>query len=441
MRLVPRSLHGRMLLVSAVSTVVALALAASVVAGLLGRFVTEGLDRRLDAELTLLASAVDGEGRIDRPRLAERAALLDGGPGWRWRIAGPDGDVGSTDLPALDGGPRPPHGRGPDRFGKGPRPMEGASERGIPVHARQVTLQTRRGAVTITAAAPRDVVRRPIRGAIAPLLAALAGIAALLTAAMLVQLRIGLRPLRRLQEQVAAIRDGRAARVDEDQPTELQPLATELNALAADTHAALSAARGSAANLSHALKTPVATLTIALRDQPGPAEQVARIDRTIRHHLARARADAVNRRTATPLRAAVTDVVTAVTAIHRDRRLQVANNVADELIVAIDTQDLEELLGNILDNAARFAAARITVAAVREGRQVRLTVSDDGPGIPPSERGRVAQPGMRLDEQGQGHGFGLSIVAELVALYGGSLLLGEAAGGGLAVSLTLPAAD
>nr|WP_184055947.1 HAMP domain-containing sensor histidine kinase [Sphingomonas aerophila] len=430
-----------MLLVSAVATVVALVLAGSVVAGLLGRFVVEGLDRRLDAELTLLASAVDGEGRIDRARLAEHASVLDGGPGWRWRIAGPDGNVGSADFSALDVGPPPPHGRGPDRFNKGPRPMEGASEQGVPVHARQVSLETRRGGVTITAAAPRDVVRRPIRGAVVPLLAALAGIAALLTAAMLVQLRIGLRPLRRLQEQVAAIRDGRASRVDEDQPTELQPLAAELNALAADTRAALSAARGSAANMSHALKTPVATLAIALRDQPGPAEQVARIHRTIRHHLARARADAVNRRTATPLCATVTDVMAAVTAIHRDRHFQVANEVADDLSVAIDAQDLEELLGNVLDNAARFAEARIAIVAVREGRRVIVTVSDDGPGIPPSERGRVAQPGMRLDEQGQGHGFGLSIVAELVALYGGSLMLGEVAGGGLAVSLTLPAAD
>ena len=429
----PRTLYGRMLLVSATATLIALALAGAVIGGVLGRFVTEGLDRRLDAELLVLASAVDTSGRVDRAVLRDRAAALEAGPDWRWRIVAPGGTIGSADFPPLSNAPPPPPGPAAAR---GPRPREGGAD----VHARELTLATRAGPVVLTAAAPREVVRRPLRGAVVPLLASVAVLAALLTGALLVQLRVGLRPLRRLAEEVAAIRDGRAVRVDEAQPAELRPLAVELNALAADNAAALATARASAANLAHALKTPVATLAVDLRDQPRHAAQVARIDRTIRHHLARGRAAAIDRRAATPLLPAALDVVAAVRRLAGDTAPTVTVAVPDDLAVAIDAQDLDELLGNLLDNAVRHARAAVSVDAVRDGRRVRLTIADDGPGIPAAARAEVATPGLRLDERGDGHGFGLAIVAELAALYGGAMTLDAAPAGGLAVRLDLPAA-
>nr|WP_277980445.1 sensor histidine kinase [Sphingomonas phyllosphaerae] len=422
-----------MLIVSALATALALALAGAAMAGLLGRFVVEGLDRRLDAELALLASAVDGDGRIDRARLERVRGALDAGPEWRWRIAGPDGTLGSADFPALE--PPPPVGPiAPQR----PRPREGASGNEGAVHARELVIASSRGDVTLSAAAPRSVVRRPIEEALWPLLGALAAVAAVLTTALLVQLRVGLAPLRRLRDQVAAIRGGARERVEEEQPAELRPLAAELNALAADNAAALAAARGAAANLAHALKTPVAALALDLRDRPAQAAQVERIDRTIRHHLARARAAAIDRRAATPLRPATAGLVAAVGALHRAARITF--DVPADLAVAIDPQDLDELLGNLLDNAARHAAADVALRAARDGRWVTVEVSDDGSGIPAAERDRVARPGTRLDERGDGHGFGLAIASELVALYGGALALQEASGGGLAVRLRLPSA-
>lgn len=421
-----------MLIVSALATALALALAGAAMAGLLGRFVVEGLDRRLDAELALLASAIDGDGHVDRARLARVRGALDAGPEWRWRIAGPDGTLGSVDFPALD--PPPPMGPiAPQR----PRPREGAPGNEGEVHARELVIASSRGDVTLSAAAPRSVVRRPIEEALWPLLGALAAVAAVLTAALLVQLRVGLAPLRRLRDQVAAIRGGARERVEEEQPAELRPLAAELNALAADNAAALAAARGAAANLAHALKTPVAALALDLRDRPAQAAQVERIDRTIRHHLARARAAAINRRAATPLRPAAEGLVAAVGALHRAARITL--DVPADLTVAVDPQDLDELLGNLLDNAARHAAADVALRAARDGRWVTVEVSDDGSGIPAAERDRVARPGTRLDERGDGHGFGLAIASELVALYGGALALEEASGGGLMVRLTLPA--
>lgn len=442
-RLWPRSLQGRMLLVSAAATLVALVIAGAVMAGLLGRFVTEGLDRRLDAQLLVLASVVDGDGHVDRARLTQRVAAFGADPGWQWRIAGPDGAVGRADLPAPaplpaagpPAPPAPPLPPGPP----GPRPVEARGQDGGALHARTIAIATRRGAVTLTAAAPRAVVARPIEGALAPLLFALAAVAALLTAALLVQLRVGLRPLRRLGEQVAAIRTGQRTRVDDDQPAELQPLAAELNAFAEENEAALATARAAAANLAHALKTPVAALAIDLREQPHHAATVTRIDRTIRHHLSRARAAAVNRRVATPLAPAVADLATVVARLHRGTPLAIERQVADDLAVAVDAQDLDELIGNLLDNAARHAASRIAIGARRDGRHVHLTIADDGPGIAAHERAQVLQPGTRLDERGDGHGFGLAIVAELAALYGGTLALEENVPHGLRVELTLPA--
>ncbi|MBB4154549.1 signal transduction histidine kinase [Sphingomonas jinjuensis] len=441
-RWLPRSLRGRMLLVSSIATLVALAIAGAVIAGLLGRFVIEGLDRRLDAEVALLASTVDTDGRVDRARLAQRIGGFEVGRGWRWRIEGPDGAIGSNDFPRPAAGPpAPPAPPGAERPAPplaGPQPWDGEADDGERLHARQLVIETRRGSVTLTAAAPRGVVRRPIVEALTPLLLALAGLGALLTIALLVQLRVALRPVRRLHDEVAAIRAGQLARVDEDQPDELRPLAAELNALAADNEAALATARGSAANLAHALKTPVAALALDLAGQSGPASQVARIDRTIRHHLARARTAAINRRSATPLLPAASDLADAIRRLHDGVAIAVA--VPQGLAVAIDPQDLDELLGNLVDNAARHAAGRVSVSARGEGRMVHIEVADDGPGIPAADRARMTQPGTRLDQRGDGHGFGLSIVAELAALYGGALTLGEAPEGGLLVTLMLPAA-
>ena len=441
MTLVPRTIYGRMLMVSAAATLLALVVAGAIIAAVLGRVVTEGLDRRLDAQILVLMSAVDRDGRVDAERLRDRAAALDGGPAWRWRIEGPGGAIGNADFAigrdGPPGPPRPPMGAPePQRM----RPADGVDAEGEAVHARQVTVASTRGPVTLTAAAPREVVERPIRAALMPLLAALAVLAVLLTAALLVQLRVGLRPLRRLAGEVAAIRAGARARVDEDQPAELRPLAVELNALAAENAAALAAARAAAANLAHALKTPVATLAIDLRDQPRHTALVARIDRTIRHHLARARAIAINRRVATPLSPAARDVAAAVLRPLGPEAPQIAIAIADDVAVAVDPQDVDELLGNLLDNAARYAATRITLAAVREGRQIAVTIADDGPGIAADDRARLGRRGVRLDERGDGHGFGLSIVAELVELYGGTLTLDDADGGGLSVRVTLPAA-
>ncbi|MFN3435268.1 MAG: sensor histidine kinase [Sphingomonas sp.] len=436
------SIQRRMLLLALVAILAALGIAGWAIAGVLERVVTEGIDRRLDAQIALLASAVDRQGRVDREGLAERHGALDAGRGWRWRIDAPGGVVGSRDLPALDERPHPGPGPGPGpvldplRRDDGPEALDGRD-----AHARRLTLATTAGPVTLTAIAPRAVIERPLREALVPLWAALAILGVLLGASTWLQLRLGLRPLARMREGVAAIRSGAATRIDEDQPAELRGLAVELNALAADRTVALATARQSAANLAHALKTPVATLALAVRDDAAAAAQVARIDATIRHHLGRARAGAVDVRAGTRIAPAIDDLAAAIGRLHADRGIAIAATVIGDPVAGLDPQDFDELLGNLLDNAARHAAARVTVAAAvaADARWLDLVVADDGPGIPAAERERVPRPGVRLDERGEGHGFGLAIVRELAELHGGSLTLAERQGGGLEARVALPA--
>ncbi|MEJ8628797.1 HAMP domain-containing sensor histidine kinase [Sphingomonas sp. I4] len=446
-----------MILMSGIAIPGALLLAGWGLAGALERIVTQGLDRRLDSEMAILASAVDLAG-AHRPgpdrepawpaRTRTRLALADFRAGRRAGLRRlPPLAEPHPPFPGAPGDHRPP-GPPPPSPSPGPaaapiappQPAEGRTEQGVRVHARQVTIPSARGPVTISAAAPRAVVAQPIRAALVPLLAMLAGLGVLLAAASLLQLRLGLRPLRRLRDEVAAIRAGERARVDEDQPAELRPLARELNALAADSERALATARASAANLAHALKTPVATLALDLAGDPPRAAQVARIGDTIRHHLARARVQAGAVRAATALAPAIADLLTAIRRLHADRGVTLSSAIPDDLAIAMDAQDLDEVAGNLIDNAARHARATVHIHAQAEDRQIRLSVVDDGPGIAEADRIRATQPGTRLDERGDGHGFGLGIARELAELHGGRLILDQAEGGGLSATVLLPRA-
>ncbi|MBD8677657.1 sensor histidine kinase [Sphingomonas sp. CFBP 13720] len=446
----PRSIHGRMLALSAVTTLVALIVAFMVLGGVLGRFATDNVDRRLNDRLRLMGALVRTDGTIDRALLdrpnVETAFAADAA----WRIDAPGGSIEGAALPGLavrgDGranlpfGPigRSRHRRGP-ALRDGPTPFEAQLRDGTRVHGLSETIRSEAGPVRIAVAVPRWQIDAPLRGAMWPLIAMLAAVAALLTTATLVQLRIGLRPLRALRDRTADIRTGRARDVPEGQPDELRPLAIELNALVRDNNAALATARASAANLAHALKTPVATLALDLAGDPR-ARQVARIDATIRHHLSRARNATVDRRSFTPLRPAIDDLVATVGALHRGSGIAIVAADLPDMAVAIDAADLTELAGNLIDNAARHARSIVRVSAERADGTVTLSISDDGPGIPLVDRARATAPGVRLDERGDGHGFGLSIARDLAALYGSALTLDEAPGGGLLASVTLPVA-
>ena len=437
----PQSLAGRLIAIATVSTLAALLFAGLAIGQVLERFVMAGLDQRLDAQVRVLARAVRPDGRIDRTRAIDLPPFDEAGSGWTWRIDGPGGPamLPHPGPPRLADGP---HGRRHPRSGdvRGGRGGGG-------LHVRQLTIATRGGPVTITAAAPRAVATRPLRDAMLPLLGSLALLGLALAGATLVQLRLGLRPLRTLSAALADVRSGRRRTVPDDQPDELRPLVIELNGLIDQNAAGLEQARRHVANLAHGLKTPLAALAVRLaepgRDPDATLRQmVERIDTQIRHHLGRARASAPGAaiRARTRLAEPVDDLFAVLRRVHADRAIAADAAMTPDLAVAVDAQDVAEMLGNLLDNGWRHARAAVRVAAVRDGALVRIAVEDDGAGLSAAAAADALVPGRRLDERGDGHGFGLSITRELAELNGGSLTLGRGDRlGGLRAVLILPA--
>lgn len=268
-----------------------------------------------------------------------------------------------------------------------------------------------------------------------------------LVLAVLIQVRFGLEPLRGVSRGLASIRAGRARRLDGTFPSEIRPLVVELNALLEHSEALIARARTHVGNLAHGLKTPIAVLHNEAERAPGPLadvvrRQVAQMRRQVDHHLARARAitsgSVLGARS--EVGPAVGDLRRTLLRIYAAKQLALEVTCPEGLVFAGARQDLEEMLGNLLDNACKWAERRVRVTCEQVGSRLRLAFEDDGPGLPPDREAEVIERGRRLDETKPGSGLGLAIVAEMVELYGGTLRLEPSPLGGLAVRLDLPAA-
>lgn len=268
-----------------------------------------------------------------------------------------------------------------------------------------------------------------------------------LVAAVFVQVRIGLQPLRRLSAALAHIRDGKARRLAGRYPAEIEPLADELNSLIGHSEEVVGRARTHVSNLAHALKTPLTVLASEAEARPGPladavARQVDSMRRQVDHYLARARAagalDVLGTRT--PVKPVLDDLARVLRRIHAGKNLAIDVACPPDLAFRGEKQDLEEMAGNLIDNACKWAKSRVTASARAEPNgKLLLTIGDDGPGLTEDERTKVGARGERLDESVPGTGLGLAIVRDIAKLYGGSMDLGQSPLGGLEVRLTLPA--
>jgi len=286
-----------------------------------------------------------------------------------------------------------------------------------------------------------DTQNRAVRATLIPSLALL-GLGLIILAAL--QTFYGLWPLRHIRRAIAAMRGGQNRRVDAPLPLEVQPMVDELNALLAHNEKQAEEARLHAGNLAHALKTPLTVLVnSATSSNSELAETVRReaatMQRQVEHHLARARA--VGRRGAAQARATVWDSVEsvsrAVAALYPNARLDAAGD--KKLVVRVERQDLDELIGNLLENAAKYGGGSVFVTVQREAGMAEILVEDDGPGISPADRVRIFDRGVRLDSGKPGTGLGLAIVRDVAEIYGGSITLEESEDlGGLMVRLRLP---
>jgi len=271
-----------------------------------------------------------------------------------------------------------------------------------------------------------------------------------MTLAMALFVRLGLSPLEKISRALAAIREGRASQLEGRYPSEIQPLADELNALVKHNAEVVARARTHVGNLAHFLKTPLSVLANEARGSGGPLaeainKQVGVMRRQVDHYLARARtvasAGVIGARC--DVAPVVADLTRALTRIYDAQGIAIAGTCAEGLVFKGDRADLEEMLGNLLDNACKWAAEHVAIVAEASGqpRRLRIVVTDDGPGLSEEQKRRVLDRGERLDERKPGSGLGLAIVREITSLYGGVFTLGRSPSGGLRVELDLPSLD
>lgn len=266
------------------------------------------------------------------------------------------------------------------------------------------------------------------------------------------RIRRGLAAMDRLRSDLTAIRRGERVRLDSALPAEVQPLADTLDDLLADRESRVTRAVARAGDLAHGLKTPLAVLAADAAQAHAAGHhaigdsiesQVRRMQRHIHSHLAHARAAASAGRS--DVRAAVEPAVEALLRtmrrIHADRGLTLRASASEAHVVVCRQEDLEEMLGNLVDNACKWAKAQVLISASTSHGQVILVVDDDGDGVEEEERARVLERGVRADEEAPGSGLGLAITRDLAELYGGSLDLGAAPLGGLRAALRLPSHD
>jgi signal transduction histidine kinase len=452
------SLSRRLMIAAGIFISAALIIAALLISFVLHRFVQGQIDQRLDAQILFLSSMLNVDSNGD----LKLAGTADGPPfdrrrhGWYWKVSGPKNVLRSRSLDGADldppdisrrppPPPPPPPPAGEDAPPRErPAPADGPGPYDRKLHYRILGVSVSGVPATIVASAPRDAVLGPLGEAMRTLGISLGVLAIALVSAMLIQVRLGLRPLERLRQSVADVRSGLRDRIPDSQPREVQPLAAEMNALLIQNAANLERARRHVSNLAHGLKTPLATLAIALRKQAPRSDDLDSLltlmDRRIRHHLGRARSAALGGpvRTRTAIAARVADLGLVLGKVNADKKIAFTCDIPADLAVTCEQQDVDEMLGNVMENAFSWCRSNVAVTTRVEGRSAIVHIEDDGPGLSAEQMSKALQAGRRLDESSPGFGFGLSISRELAELYAGSLELDRSALGGLLVKIRLP---
>ena len=433
------SLRLRLLAAAAISIAAALFLAGLALVNLFEQQVRDRVLYELNNDLLQLAGAIevaaDGSLSVGRRLADPRFEQPYGGRYWRIDLAAPGAasprePLRSRSLWDADLDPA--------------NPLVGPEGEPLVQVQRQITIaaKVKEFPVWLTVAANESEVDVPLGVFRNQLILSLSLIGAALTIAAWVQVSVGLSPLAALRRQLAAVRSGQLQHLSGDFPTEVAPLAAELNDVLDMREKSLERARRRAGDLAHGLKTPLTVLSAIARDirkrklvkqSEEIEEQADAMRRHVERALARARLSTGRSHVTTPLRPAVDKVVSALARLPKGDELDWDVHVPAEATVPLEAGDLTELLGNLLDNARQWAENRVKI----HYETLLLTIEDDGPGVPQQELGRIGERGRRLDESKQGSGLGLSIVGDIADLYGLSVAYGRSGLGGLRVAIRL----
>lgn len=451
------SLAFRLFLSATGFTVVILIISGLVLSSLYRQAVERAFDRRLGVYLrTLVADVASPEDANDKfPQSVSEPLFELPLSGWYWQVTRLDGskpDVRAS-RSLWDGGlPRLPANGGSSSIGIRQGYVAGPEEQKLRLIERTIDLGEE-GSFLVSVAGDAVEIEDETRAFDRALQITFAILALVLLLTTVFQVRFGLAPLKRIAAGLAAVRAGTAERLEGKFPVEIASLAGETNALIEANREIVERARTHVGNLAHALKTPLSVMVneaAARPDDPLASkvrEQTDIMRDQVARHLERARLAA--RLTVvgsiTDVHPVIVSLVRTMEKTHHDKGLAIRFDCPQEGRFQGERQDLEEMVGNLIDNACKWAQSRVAVEVTFEtheaGRRVvRIVVDDDGRGLTPSEREQVARRGRRLDETKPGSGLGLSIVVELAQLYGGSVTLGNAPIGGLRAELLLPAA-
>jgi len=451
----PSSLSGRLILSSAVVSIVLLAATALLLAGLFTAALERNFDQRLRSVLDGILAGVELDA-AGTPKLSQ--GLADPRfdlplSGWYWQVVpegGSGSDLASTSL--LEQRLSVPAGVARDETGAAAFYLSDTAANRLRAIEQSFTLPGSPQRYSVLVAGNFGELAREVTTFNRALIASLVLLGLGLVLATLVQVRFGLRPLRQMQANLAEIRQGKAEQLKGDYPTEIKPVAEELNLLIQSNVEVVERARTQVGNLAHALKTPLSVLTNEAAAQEGPLaakvrEQAELMRGQVSLYLDRARraARAQGIGAVTEVKPVLEALARTLERINRDKNLAIGIDCPPGLSFRGERQDLEEMVGNLLDNACKWSEGRVSLAAAPSpgpmvaGRSFfAITVEDDGPGLPPDKRAEALKRGRRLDETKPGSGLGLSIVAETAAMYNGGVQLENASLGGLRVVLRLP---
>lgn len=436
------SLASRLMLATLLVLVVALPLAGLGLAQHFRTTATDSFDRQLEALLNVVIAGLawdDAQQQLVQERDLGDPRFEQVFSGWYWQVSdGAERVLSSRSLWDQ----RLPVRETADVIRDD---LVGPRDTPLRVIERDIHLAPLDTPLHISVAAPRQSLELELERFTRLVALSLASLGLLVLITLALQVRWGLAPLRRLQADLAHVENGDAERLDTRLPAELARLAGAMNAVLARDRRLMEHARHAAGNLAHSLKTPVSVLTTLADGIEEPRrtrirDELSRIDTAVRHHLARATAAGdVGLAPRVAVAEVLAPILDGLRRLATRRGVKLDHDLSNELRVRMAPQDLQELVGNLLDNALRWAKGQVRLLGHEESEGIWLCVEDDGPGMDEAQRQAATGRGARLDEQRSGSGLGLAIVADLVALHGGQLALDTSPLGGLSVRVWLPA--